>query len=55
MKKNILIVTLLMLVFFINSNNVFAKETYFVNDNGVSFSKEEYDFLTQLFWDGCQK
>lgn len=55
MKKNILIVTLLMLVFFINLNNVFAKETYFVNDNGVSFSKEEYDFLTQLFWDGCQK
>ena len=53
MKKG-LIIPLLLFIFFISSNNVFASDIYFVNDNNVSFSKEEYDFLTKLYWDGCQ-
>ncbi len=54
MKKSILIISLLSFIFFISSDNVFASDIYFVNDNNVSFSKEEYDFLTRLYWDGCQ-
>ncbi len=54
MKKSILIISLLLLLLFISTSEVYAKEAYFINDNGISFSKEEYDFLTQLFWDGCQ-
>lgn len=34
--------------------NVSAKEYYFKNDNGVFFTKEEYDFLTYMFWNGSQ-
>ena len=36
------------------TTNVSAKEIYYVNDNGVSFSKEEYEFLSFMFWDGSQ-
>ena len=34
--------------------NVSAKEVYYQNDNGVTFSKEEYDYLTYMYWDGAQ-
>lgn len=54
MKKNIFIVSLLMFLFFASSNTVFAKEAYYINSNNVSFSKEEYDFITSLFWEGSQ-
>lgn len=36
------------------TTNVSAKEIYYVNDNGVSFSKEEYDFISFMFWNGSQ-
>ena len=34
--------------------NVQAKEVYFVNQNNVEFTKEEYDFISYMFWDGAQ-
>ena len=46
------IVIVLFLLVTITANNVSAKEIYFTNDNGVSLSKEEYDFFKQLYWDG---
>lgn len=39
--------------FIIALPNVSAAE-YYKNDNGVTLSKEEYDFLSYMFWDGCQ-
>lgn len=33
---------------------VLAKDNYYTNDNGVTLNKEEYDFLTMMYWDGCQ-
>lgn len=33
---------------------VWAKDNYYTNDNGVTLNKEEYDFLTMMYWDGCQ-
>lgn len=35
--------------------NVNAEEIYYTNDNGVSLTKEEYDFLTEVYWDGFQQ
>ncbi len=51
-KSGILAVTLLVFLSF--NNNVFAKENYYINDFGVFFNQEEYDFLSMMFWDGCQ-
>lgn len=36
-------------------NKVFANEIYYTNNNGVIFTEEEYDFLTKMYWDGCQE
>ena len=42
------------IVFVIQLQNVSAKEILYQNENGVSFAKEEYEFLSKMFWDGCQ-
>lgn len=34
--------------------NVSAQEYYFKNNNGILFSKEEYDFLSKMYWNGYQ-
>lgn len=31
-----------------------AKECFYNNPNGVCFSEEEYQFLTNMYWDGSQ-
>lgn len=35
--------------------NVYAKDIYYTNSSGVSFTKEEYDFFTYMTWDGYQE
>lgn len=56
MKKiaKILFVLIVSLIFI---SNVSAKEReiYYTNDNGVTLTKEEYDFLGEMYWDGFQK
>ncbi len=32
-----------------------AKEKYFTNENGVSLSEKEYNFFSELYWEGYQK
>lgn len=49
MKK---IIFLLILVGF--TSNVYAKEKYYENNNGVELTKEEYDFLSLMYWEGSQ-
>ena len=34
--------------------NVSAKEVYYKNDNDVLLTKEEYEFISYMFWDGAQ-
>jgi len=51
-KKHLLIVILSLILF---TTSVSAKENYYVNDYEVSLTKEEYDFLKFMFWDGAQK
>ena len=48
MKKKFLLSTCLFSMFQ-------AKEVYFVNQNNVEFTKEEYDFISYMFWDGAQE
>lgn len=33
----------------------FASEIYYTNNNDVIFTKEEYDFLSKMYWEGCQE
>ena len=57
MKKNINIFVVLVISLFVGIIGVNAKSTnniYYVNDNGVSFTKEEYDFFTKMYYDGYQ-
>lgn len=54
MKKKFLLATCIFSIFIFTSN-VQAKETYFVNQNNVEFTKEEYDFISYMFWDGAQE
>lgn len=51
-KSSILLIMLLIVLSF--NNKVLAKENYYINDFGVAFNKEEYDFLSMMFWEGCQ-
>lgn len=51
MLKKILIV--FGISFIVYMPNVSAEE-YYRNDYGVALNKEEYDFLSYMFWDGCQ-
>ena len=52
--KKIVGVIVLFLIFSIGKN-VCAKEYYYTNKNGVSFTKEQYDFYTYLTHDGYQE
>lgn len=59
MKKysKILVLSVLCLTCLFGQKDVNAKETNIVytNSNGVSFTQEEYDFFTRVYWDGYQK
>ena len=52
-KKTILIG--LMMIGALVGKNVFADEIYYTNSQGVSFTKEQYDFYTYLTHDGFQE
>lgn len=52
MKKKIFL--LLLLFSFFISKPVEAKESYFTNKYNVSLSKSQYDFISELYWDGYQ-
>lgn len=36
------------------TNKVYALENFYENENGVKLTKEEYDFLSKMYWDGYQ-
>lgn len=54
MKKTV-IVLLGLFTFILFTDYGYAKETYYYNNNGVSMSQKEYDFLSSLYWDGYQQ
>ncbi|MDE6142344.1 MAG: hypothetical protein K2G03_07040 [Bacilli bacterium] len=55
-KKVLILVMMLMVVTL--SGNAFAldsEDVYYTNDHYVSFTKEEYDFVSKFYFDGYQK
>ena len=56
MKKNyILMVVVLMLFLGISTVNAkIVDQYYYVNDNEIGFTKEQYDFFTAVYYDGYQ-
>lgn len=39
---------------FLFFNNVKASDIYYTNANNVNFTQKEYEFLSFMFWEGCQ-
>ena len=50
----VLLIPILFICLTLNINNVKALETFYKNKNGVTLTKEEYDFLSQMYWNGYQ-
>lgn len=50
MKKVLFALFLILLSF-----SLVKAESYYVNDNGVELSKDEYDFITNMYYEGYQK
>lgn len=49
------LIMFLLLTILTLGKSVSAKEIYYTNNKGVSFTKEQYDFYTYLTYDGFQK
>ena len=47
-----LILGLILLVCLVFSPKVYAEEAFYTNDNGVSLTEEEYEFIKMFYWDG---
>lgn len=54
-KTFILIVALFVTLFSTNVSALDINEFYYTNSYGVSFTKEEYDFVSMFYFDGYQK
>lgn len=54
MKKSMYLLVILLISIFFGISNVNAKEYYYVNDNGITFTKDQYDFISEMYYDGYQ-
>ncbi len=56
MKKNRKIIYLLLIIGIMMCINttVYARENYYQNENGVILTKQEYDFISNMYWNGYQ-
>lgn len=53
-KRKIVFISLMLLQLIIPFNIINAEEIYYINDNNVELTKEEYDFLSKFYWEGYQ-
>ena len=54
MKKSL--VVLIILLGLLSFANVYASEDiYYTNDYGVSMTKRQYDFFSEMYWEGYQQ
>ncbi len=54
MKKIVLMLSLIGIVYFTNYRTVFAESNFYTNSNGVKFDEKQYNYFSQMFWDGYQ-
>lgn len=56
MKENFKkIILVLVFMFLLKSMAVGATSLYYTNSNGVVLTQEEYEFVSEMFWEGFQK
>lgn len=55
MKTKILMILTLGFAFVGSFQNVYAKEIYYTNDLGVELNFEEYEFISNMYWEGYQE
>ena len=53
MKKLLFVIAIAF--FYMGITSVHASEVYYTNVNNISFTKEEYDFVSKILWDGYQE
>lgn len=54
MKKYLYLSFVLVCSLFIGIISVNAQDYYYINDNGVTFTKDQYDFITEMYFEGYQ-
>lgn len=54
MKKYLYLSFVLVFSLFIGIISVNAQDYYYINDNGVTFTKDQYDFITEMYYEGYQ-
>ena len=54
MKKKFNLILILLIGLFIGTVSVRAEEYYYVNDNGITFTKDQYDFISEMYYEGYQ-
>ena len=54
MKRLSVIFSFVFLTFILFNVSVNAEDYYYVNDNGITFTREEYDYFTKMYYDGYQ-
>ena len=55
MKKGKLFFLIILSIFIIPTCTLAKEEVYYTNDNGVSLTEKEYNFISEMYWDGFQK
>lgn len=52
--KRYLYIPVIVFSLFIGIITTHAQEYYYINDNGITFTKDQYDFITEMYYDGYQ-
>ena len=55
MRRSMGIITTLLIIFLVNIKVVNAQEIVYTNDKNVSFTEAEYNYFSEIYWDGIQK
>ena len=53
--KKIFLIMFIAILSILPHYNVSAEEVYYTNSNGVDFTRDEYDYFSEMFWDGYQE
>lgn len=49
------LISIIVIAFSIFISSPKAAEAFYINNQGISFTQEEYEFITKIYWDGYQE
>ena len=52
--KKLYLIAITFILSFLFVSNVNAEEVYYTNSYGVNFSKKQYNYFSEMYWDGYQ-